>query len=115
MSGPATESGGGATGEQFANEKHPANRPIESGDPMGMTGDSVVGDPELMLTILIEEYACIGMSAEDIARLFDDQFYGAPSHLKRMLGENRIRVRIDEVVQKCGTLQTSVSEQKVIT
>lgn len=111
MTEQATESTGrGVPEEQFSKEEHPANRPVEPGDPMAMTADSTPGDPELMLTILVEEYASIGMNAGQIIRLFDDPFYYATGNLKQLLGEDRVRTRINEIVQNCGTLQASVSE-----
>ncbi|MDP6523566.1 MAG: hypothetical protein QGH15_05025 [Kiritimatiellia bacterium] len=109
MSERATESVGQSTAEeQFFKDEHPANRPAETGDPMGMTAESAPGDPELMLTILVEEYASLGMNADEIMRIFDDPFYGATANLKRLLGEDRIRTRINEVVQNCGALRVSV-------
>ena len=109
MSEQVTEStGSGAPEEPFPTEEHPAHRPIEAGDPMTMTGDATPGDPELMLTILVEEYVSLGMKSDEIMRLFDDPFYGATANLKRLLGADRVRTRINEIVRDCGTLQVSV-------
>ncbi|MDP6490396.1 MAG: hypothetical protein QGH42_08580 [Kiritimatiellia bacterium] len=114
MSEQTTEPVGPGTAEQaFQNEEHPANRPVEAGDPMGMTADSAPGDPELMLTILVEEFAMLGKSHDEIMQLFDDPFYSATAGLKQLLGADRVRARVNAILERCGTLRVSVCATEV--
>ena len=45
---------------------HPATREVLPDDPMEMHGFEVPGDPNLMLRLLVEEYARMGWGAEEI-------------------------------------------------
>ena len=91
----------------FVREEHPGNRPIEPEDPLMMTGDCPEGDPEFMLTSIVEEYARMGWGAEHIVSLFDNPFFQATNGLKKLFGEAETRRRIHETVQRCGVFHIS--------
>ena len=56
---------------------HPATREILPEDPMEMHGFEVPGDPNLMLRLLVEEYARMGWGAATIVQLARDPNYQA--------------------------------------
>ncbi|HJQ81715.1 MAG TPA: hypothetical protein VJ828_17255, partial [Lacipirellulaceae bacterium] len=56
---------------------HPASREILPDDPMEMQGFEVAGDPDLMLRMLVEEYARIGWGVGAIMQLACNANYTA--------------------------------------
>jgi len=84
---------------------HPAAREILPDDPMEMTGFEVPGDPDLMLRLLVEEYARIGWNAEAIMQLARDPNYQAFHGLWRNFGETALRDRVEQVLSRCGVMR----------
>ena len=89
---------------------HPASREILPDDPLEMHGFEVPGDPELMLQILVEEYARIGWGVEAILELARDPnsraFYG----LRQAYGEQELRRRMAEILSRCGVIRVKTTE-----
>jgi len=98
---------------------HPASREMVPEDPMEMQGFEVPGDTELMLRLLVEEYARMGWDTESIMRLACDPNYMGFHGLLRMYGEANLRSRIENILARCGVIRAktqeteSVSEQLV--
>ena len=82
--------------------EHPKNRPIEPEDPMVLNADAISGDPWLMLDGIVEEYARMGWSGDEIEQLFDQPFYQATHALKQNLGEVAVHARIRRTLSRCG-------------
>jgi hypothetical protein len=88
-------------------------------DPLDLHGIEVSGDPELMLRMLVEEYARLGANTEFILELARDPFYQAFHGLWRSFGEVGLRRRVNEIIGRCGVVRvktveaTPVSEQLV--
>lgn len=93
---------------------HPATREILPDDPMEMHGFEVRGDPELMLRLLVEEYARIGWGIEDIMQLAQDKNYPAFHGLFRMYGEAELRERIAATIARCGVMRVRTREAQPI-
>ena len=97
---------------QMANE--PRNvpgriKPPEEDDPFELVQAWVPGgDPEMMATCLIEEYARLGMGDEEILSLFSRPVYQIHD-LYRQWGEARVRNLIHEVISRTGRMRVSVS------
>lgn len=89
---------------------HPATREVLPDDPLQLTGCETPGDPDLMLRLLVEEYARIGWTAESIMRLARDPNYRAFHGLWRLLGDEAMQRRVEGVVSKCGVIRVSQSE-----
>jgi hypothetical protein len=68
-----------------------------------------------MLTILVEEFAAIGMDVDEVMGLFRDPFYSATAGLLKLLGEERICVRVNQILEHCGSAQVSVCAAPVCT
>ena len=89
---------------------HPATREILPDDPMEMHAVEVRGDPEVMLRLLVEEYARMGWGLEDILRLARDAHYPAFHGLHRLYGDVQLRERIAKTLQRCGVTRVSLRE-----
>lgn len=85
---------------------HPATRPVEPDDPMNLHGYEVPGDTELMLRMLVEEYARMGWDLEALMPLFHDPFYQGFHGLLRLYGEEELRKRVGQILSRCGVIRT---------
>ncbi len=90
---------------------HPASRAVEPEDPLELQGTAVPGDPEQMLEVLVEEFAQIGWTSEQILHLADNPFYQAFYGLKRLLGDEAFRRTVRSVLGRCGVMRTVAHEQ----
>ena len=86
------------------------SKSAEPEDPMRLRAELVEGDPQVMLDGLIEEYARMGWDAGQIARIFEDPFFGATHALASRLGGEVIRDRIEETLQRCGVFRFDTVE-----
>jgi hypothetical protein len=89
---------------------HPAAREILPDDPLEMQGFEVAGDPELMLRMLVEEYARIGWGAGAIIHLSRDPNYTAFYGLRQALGEEELRRRVSCILARCGVIRIKTKE-----
>ena len=80
----------------------------ESDDPMELVPNLVpTGDPELMATCFIEEYARMGMDEEEIFGLFSRPVYQTHA-LYLEWGEPTLRNLIRKVLSRTGRMRVSV-------
>ncbi len=91
---------------------HPAAREILPDDPLAMHGFEIPGDPELMLRLLAEEYARIGWGLGSIMQLARDPNYQAFHGLFQRFGEEGFRVRIVEILSRCGVIRVRTEEAR---
>lgn len=84
--------------KQYVPKVHPATRSVEPEDPMNLFAVEVPGDPELMLRLLVEEYARMGWGLNELLRLFRDPFYVAAHGLWLHYGEEELRRRLTELL-----------------
>jgi hypothetical protein len=91
------------------NNLHGRAKEPEADDPMELVMVSLpAGDPELMATCLIEEYARLGFNEDEILELFRQPLY----HIHFLYcekGEAWVRVRIQEVLARTGRMRVSVT------
>jgi hypothetical protein len=95
---------------QPAAKVHPASREILPDDPMSLTGVEVPGDPELMLRLLVEDYARMGCDSEAILCLARDPFYVGFHGLLQVHGEEELRRRIQVILSKVGVTRVRIVE-----
>jgi hypothetical protein len=93
------------------NITHPRDRAPQAGDPMEISGIEVEGDPQVMLECIIEEYARMGADADAIMRMFNDPYFQGPHGLTRVYGRQFIRYRVEQILDRCGVLRVSMSEE----
>ena len=89
---------------------HPATRPVEPEDPLNLFGFEIEGDPELMLCMIVEEYARMGYDCDALMELARNPFYQAVHGLWQLLGEKELRCRVSRILARCGVLRTSWRE-----
>jgi hypothetical protein len=89
---------------------HPATREILPDDPMEMHALEVPGDPDLMLRLLVEEYARIGLGVHAIVQLAREPNYTAFYALRISLGEEAFRARVGDIIRRCGVIRVSATE-----
>ena len=91
-------------------QEHPRDRVMEPADPLLLNGNEVVGDPNVMLECLVEEFARMGMDGEQIMRLFLNRNYQATAGLTALFSPMGIRARIDEILGRCGVMRVRFVE-----
>ena len=89
---------------------HPASRELLPDDPLEMQALEIPGDPELMLRMLVEEYARLGWGVDDLIRLSRDPNYFAFNGLWQQFGEEELRRRFEQVIARCGVMRVKIAE-----
>jgi hypothetical protein len=82
--------------------EHPKDRPMEVEDPLQLNALELDGDPEVLLTCLVEEFARMGWDADAILRTFSQEEYQGPHRLLKRLGPERARQRVEQIIARCG-------------
>ena len=93
---------------------HPASREILPDDPMQLNGFQVPGDPELMLRMLVEEYARLGWKPEAIVRMIRDPNYRLFGGLSELFGEKALQQKVEQIVARCGVIKVSLTETEAV-
>ena len=91
---------------------HPATREVLPEDPMDLHGFEVPGDPDLMMRLLVEDYARMGWNTEAIMSLANDPNYQVFHGLLRMFGEDELRHRIADVIARCGVIRVTTMQRE---
>ncbi len=99
----------GDPSSNYVSKVHPATRGIEPEDPMNLVAIEVPGDPELMLRLLVEEYARMGWGLEALIGLLRDPFYVAAHGLWLHFGEEEIRRRLSAMLSRVGVVRTTIT------
>jgi hypothetical protein len=95
------------TTPHFVPKVHPATREVESDDPLELHATPLPGDPAVMLTCLVQEYARLGYGAEEMVALFHDPAYPALNALLDLYGEQGLGERVETVICQTGVLHFS--------
>ena len=91
---------------------HPASREVLPEDPMDLHGFEVPGSPDLMMRMLVEDYARMGWNTEAIMSLAIDPNYQVFHGLLRMFGEDGLRRRIADVIGRCGVMRVTSTQRE---
>lgn len=94
---------------------HPASREVLPDDPLEMQAYELSGDQELMIRMMVEEYARVGWGVEAIMRLARDPNYLAFHALYLRFGENELRQRLERIISRCGVMRVNMSESVAVT
>jgi hypothetical protein len=89
---------------------HPASREATPDDPFSLHAVEVPGDPDLMLRLLIEEYARMGYGRDELMRLARDPNYQAFHGLLRLYGEAELHRRLGEILARVGVFRVRTRE-----
>jgi hypothetical protein len=98
---------------------HPASREMLPDDPLDLHAVELPGDPQLMLRLLVEEYARMGWNLESIMKLARDPFYRGFHGLWQLLGEQELRRQISTILSRTGvtrvtTVETQAAPQQLV-
>ncbi|MCE9552898.1 MAG: hypothetical protein K8T91_05920 [Planctomycetes bacterium] len=91
---------------------HPVSREMLPEDPLELSGVEVDGDPELMLRLLVEEYARMGNGLDALMTLSRDPFYTGFHGLWRLLGEEPLKERIRAILARCGVVRVTTTHSQ---
>jgi hypothetical protein len=72
---------------------------------MELVATPVEGDPDFMLRCIVEEFAWMGMGAEQLLGLFRSPEYPVLNHLLRHYGEEAIQERVRALLGPIGTIR----------
>jgi hypothetical protein len=88
---------------------HPLTREMEADDPLELTGQPAPGDPEVMLTCIVQEFAGVGWDREQLLSLFHDPDYPVLNQLLKLFGEDEIDRRLRAIVGDVGVFRVRES------
>ena len=91
--------------ERWVPKGYPRARGTEQDDPFELYATPVIGDPEVMLRCLVQEYAWMGWNADAIFALFGNPDYPALNGLLQVYGHRAIRSRIDSILTETGVFR----------
>jgi hypothetical protein len=91
---------------------HPKDRAVEPDDPMNLHAVELDGDPELMLRILVEEYARMGCDLESLIALCREPFYRGFHGLLLHFGEAELRRRMAAILSRCPVTRIRIVREQ---
>lgn len=100
---------------QIVPKIHPASREVLPEDPLEMQAFEMSGDQELMIRMMVEEYARVGWGVEAILGLARDPNYFAFHALYLRFGESEFRQRLEQIISRCGVMRVNISETVALT
>jgi hypothetical protein len=98
--------------ERLVTKVHPATRAVEPDDPYFLHATALAGDPEVMLTCLIQEYAWMGWNLEGILGLIGDPSYPVLNGLLLAYGPDELHRRVFGILAKVGVFHYSGGVQE---
>ena len=93
--------------------EHPKDRPMEAEDPLQLNALELDGDPDVLLTCIVEEFARMGWDAEMILRNFSQPEFQGPYRLLKRLGPEGARERVEQILARCGVWRMREVQQPV--
>jgi len=89
---------------------HPATREMLPDDPLDLQGFEVPGDPDLMLRLLVEEYARMGADIDTVMDFARNPFYQGFHGLYVLFGEAESYRRVAAVFARVGVTRVHCVE-----
>jgi hypothetical protein len=96
--------------ENAVSKVHPASREMLADDPLSLHGVEVPGDVDVMMCMLVEDYARMGWDLKGIVTLAGDPFYQAFHGLYLRLGEDSFRRRVSDILSRVGVTRVKTVE-----
>jgi hypothetical protein len=84
---------------------HPSSRPAEPDDPWQLHACELPGRPEVMLRMIVEEYARLGFDAQQLLALARHPFYAGLHGLWRYFGEERLEEEVRRILSRTGVMR----------
>ena len=96
--------------ENAVSKVHPASREMLADDPLSLHGVEVPGDADVMMRMLVEDYARMGWDLNAIVTLAENPFYQGFHGLFLRLGEEAFRERVSEILSRVGVMRVKTVE-----
>ncbi len=94
-----------APDENMVPKVHPLSRDATDDDPLELTAELVGGDPSVMLDCVLQEFAWMGLDAEELVGLFHHPGYPVLCELRAFLGEQTVRNRVERLISQWGVMR----------
>lgn len=92
-------------GPRWVAKVHPLSRCAEPEDPFELMAEPVLGDPADMLEGLLQEFAWLGYSVEELWALFSNPGYPLLCELRQHFGDDEVRRRVTALATSWGRLR----------
>lgn len=89
---------------------HPKDRAVEPDDPMNLHAVELDGDPEVMLRMMVEEYARMGCDLNGFLELCREPFYQGLHGLWLRFGEEELERRAREILARTGVVRVKTTQ-----
>lgn len=93
--------------ENLISKTHPLDRDATPDDPFELVASPVVGDPDVMLECILQEFLWMGWGTGQLLALFHHPGYPLLADLREHFGEDEVHRRIEALVMRGGRLQVS--------
>lgn len=90
---------------QWVEKIHPLSRQAEAEDPLELMAQPAVGDPDVMLECILQEFAWMGWNTEQLLALFHHPGYPVLMQLREFYGDDEVRRRVERLAQGWGQLR----------
>lgn len=104
-----------ASPPEWVPKVHPLARDATTDDPLELMAEPVPGgDPLAMLECILQEFAWLGYSADQLTALFHHPGYPVLSQLREHLGDEAVKRCVDDLTSRWGVLrfrETIVEEE----
>lgn len=91
--------------ERWVEKVHPLSRQATEEDPLELMAQPAVGDPDVMLECILQEFAWMGWSVEQLLSLFQHPGYPVLNQLREFYGEAEVRRRVETLAARWGQLR----------
>ena len=88
--------------DRFVTKVHPLDRLVEPEDPLELMAQSVVGDPEVMLECMLQEFMWMGWGREELLSLFHHPGYPVLCQLREYFGDAEVERRVATLLAMSG-------------
>jgi len=99
-----------ASNPQWVPKVHPLDREAQPDDPMELMAQPVHGDPVVMLECILQEFAWMGWSRDQLLGLFRNPGYPVLCQLREYFGDNEVQRRVDLLLSRWGGLRFTAVE-----
>ena len=86
----------------FVPKIHPLERDLAPEDPLELIAEPVIGDPDVMLQCMVQEFAWLGWEVEPLLALFHSPMYPVLNQLRDYFGDAEIQTRVRAIVREGG-------------
>ena len=84
---------------------HPLDRLVEPEDPLELMAQTAVGDPDVMLECLLQEFVWMGWSRQQLLELFHHPGYPLLNELREFFGDAEVERRVAALLVRIGHWQ----------